>query len=41
MVDIAISIVKEKLTEGISEEDNEKLINQFIVDLGTSKQQID
>ncbi|MBW1911265.1 MAG: hypothetical protein JRJ11_17290 [Deltaproteobacteria bacterium] len=41
MVDIAISMVKERLIKEISEQDNEKLINQFIVDLGTSKQQID
>jgi len=41
MVDIAISMVKERLIKGISEQDNEKLINQFIADLDTSKQQIE
>ncbi len=41
MVDIAVSMVKERLVKGISEQDNEKLINQFIADLGTSKQQIE
>lgn len=37
MVDIAISMVEEKLTKEISEEDNEKLINKFFTDLQTSK----
>jgi F-type H+-transporting ATPase subunit b len=41
MVDIAISMVKERLIKGISEQDNEKLINQFIANLDTSKQQIE
>jgi F-type H+-transporting ATPase subunit b len=41
MVDIAVSMVKERLIKGISDQDNEKLINQFIVDLGTSKQQVE
>lgn len=40
MVDMAVSMVKERLEKGISEQDNEKLINQFIADLGSSKQQI-
>lgn len=37
MVDIAISMVEEKLTKEISEKDNEKLINKFFTDLQTSK----
>jgi len=37
MVDIAISMVEERLTKEISEEDNEKLINKFFTDLQTSK----
>ncbi len=41
MVDIAISMVKERLVRGISEQDNEKIINQFLVNLSTSKQQIE
>jgi F-type H+-transporting ATPase subunit b len=41
MVDIAISMVKERLVMGISEQDNEKLINQFIVDLNASKRHIE
>jgi F-type H+-transporting ATPase subunit b len=41
MVDIAISMVKEKLKKGLSEQDDEKLINQFIAELSTSKQQIE
>lgn len=40
MVDIAVSMVKEKLVKGISEEDNEKLIRQFVVDLETYKPKI-
>jgi len=40
MVDIAVSMVKEKLIKGISEEDNEKLIKQFVVDLETYKPEI-
>ena len=41
MVEIAISMVKERLIKGISEQDDEKLIDQFIADLGASKQQIE
>jgi len=37
MVDVAISMVEEKLTKKISEEDNEKLINKFFTDLQTLK----
>jgi F-type H+-transporting ATPase subunit b len=37
MVDIAISMVEERLKRGISKEDNEKLTEQFILNLGTSK----
>ena len=37
MVDIAISMVEERLSKEISEEDNEKLINKFFTDLQTSK----
>ena len=40
MVDIAVSIVEEKLIKGISEEDNEKLIKEFVVDLETYKPKI-
>jgi F-type H+-transporting ATPase subunit b len=40
MVDIAVSMVEEKLIKGISEEDNEKLIKQFVVDLETYKPKI-
>lgn len=37
MVDLAISLVEEKLAEEISQEDNEKLINDFLVNLETTK----
>ena len=37
MIDISISMVKERLIKGISEQDNEKLVDRFILDLGTSK----
>lgn len=37
MVDIAISMVEERLSKEISEEDNEKLINKFLTDLQISK----
>ncbi len=37
MVDIAIFMVEEKLAKGISEEDNDKLINQFVTELDASK----
>ncbi len=37
MVDIAISMVEERLKKEISEEDNEKLNNKFFTDLQTSK----
>ncbi len=40
MVDIAVSIVEEKLIKGISREDNEKLINQFVTELETYKPKI-
>ena len=40
MVEIAVSMVEEKLIKGISEEDNEKLIKQFVVDLETYKPKI-
>ena len=37
IIDISISMVKESLIKGISEQDNEKLVDRFILDLGTSK----
>ncbi|MDY6971023.1 MAG: hypothetical protein SV775_01705 [Thermodesulfobacteriota bacterium] len=37
IVEAAISMVKDSLVKGISEKDNENLINQFIVDLETSE----
>jgi F-type H+-transporting ATPase subunit b len=37
-VDNAVAQVEEKLKKGISKEDNEKIIDQFIEDLETSKQ---
>ena len=40
MVDIAVSMVEEKLVKGISEEDNEKLIKQFVVDVETYKPKV-
>jgi F-type H+-transporting ATPase subunit b len=40
MVEIAVSMVEGKLIKGISEEDNEKLVNQFVVDLETYKTKI-
>ena len=38
MVDIAVGMVEKRLTTGLSEEDNEKLVNQFVTDLITSKE---
>ena len=38
MVDIAVSIAKNKLKKGISEEDDERLISRFILELDKSKQ---
>ena len=38
MVDIAIGIAGERIAEGITDEDHEKLVNQFISNLGTVKQ---
>jgi len=40
MVDIAVSMAAEKLLKKMSEEDNEKLINQFITNLPISKQRL-
>ncbi len=37
MVDIAISMVEENLAKEISQEDDDKLINEFLVDLDTTK----
>jgi F-type H+-transporting ATPase subunit b len=37
MVDIAISIVEERLTTEISKEDNEKLISDFLINLEATK----
>lgn len=37
MVDIAISVVEERLSKGISEEDNERLVKQFVMELETSR----
>lgn len=38
MVDIAVGMVEKRLKKGLSEEDNEKLVNQFVTDLITSKE---
>ena len=38
MVDIAVGMVEERLTKGLSDEDNVKLFNQFVTDLITSKE---
>jgi F-type H+-transporting ATPase subunit b len=38
MVEIAVGMVEKRLTTGLSEEDNEKLVNQFVADLMTSKE---
>ena len=40
MVDMAISKVEEKLKEEISPEDNEKLVNDFLGNLGSAKMQL-
>lgn len=40
MVDIAISMVEERLKKEISQEDNEKLISEFLVNLGAIKPQL-
>jgi len=40
MVDMAISKVEERLKEEISPEDNEKLVNDFLGNLGTAKMQL-
>jgi len=40
MVDIAISKVEEKLKKEISPEDNEKLVNDFLGNLGSAKMQL-
>jgi F-type H+-transporting ATPase subunit b len=40
MVDMAISKVEERLKEEISAEDNEKLVNDFLGNLGTAKMQL-
>jgi len=37
LIDLAISMAEENLAKGISEADNEKLINGFLMDLGASK----
>lgn len=37
MVDLAISIVEEKLALSLNDDDNEKLIDQFVTDLETAK----
>jgi F-type H+-transporting ATPase subunit b len=39
MVDLAVSMVEEKLKEEISPEDNERLVNDFLGNLGTAKLQ--
>jgi F-type H+-transporting ATPase subunit b len=36
MVDMAISIVEERLKTGISDEDNERIIEEFVMDLESS-----
>ena len=41
MVDMAISMVRERLEKGISDHDNEVIVNRFITDLGSSKQRIE
>jgi len=40
MVDIAISMVEERLKKEISQEDNEKLVSEFLVNLGAMKPQL-
>lgn len=40
MVDIAVSMVEDRLSKGISTKDNDQLVNQFLTDLKTSKQSI-
>jgi F-type H+-transporting ATPase subunit b len=37
MVDIAITMVEERLIKGISEEDNERLVKQFVMELETTR----
>ena len=38
MVDLAISVVEEKLKKGITEQDNEILVNRFLTDIEISKE---
>jgi F0F1-type ATP synthase membrane subunit b/b' len=40
MVDLAIEIVKERLIENISDEDEQKLTTQFISNLDTAKKHV-
>lgn len=40
MVDLAVSMVEEKLKKEISPEDNEKLVNDFLGNLGSAKMQL-
>ena len=40
MVDIAISMVEERLKIEISKEDNEKLVSEFLINLGAMKPQL-
>ena len=40
MVDLAVSMVEEKLKKEITPEDNEKLVNDFLGNLGTAKMQL-
>jgi F-type H+-transporting ATPase subunit b len=41
MVDIAISLVEQRLVKGISQEDNERLTEEFIHNLGAAKRHFD
>jgi F-type H+-transporting ATPase subunit b len=38
MVDIAVGMVEKRLTKGLSKEENERWVNQFVTDLITSKE---
>jgi len=40
MVDIAISMVEERLKKEITKEDNEKLVSEFLINLGAMKPQL-
>ena len=37
LVDIAVGIAEERITQGITDSDNDNLVNQFITSLGAVK----